>query len=200
MVSKIAALVFFFTATLIHAANVITQVSYHETVSEMIVEVHFRNQNIRYDSYLRESPKRVVIECYNASSLIDEGHTIITLRPLIGFRLTSKDASTIEMILEFDEMPLYTVSEEGKKILVRWPKEAKAKMADATAGNVQHSPAGKQFVLKGIVWREGKAMVLINDDVYYTGDRLAEYEVKEIKEKSVLLRKGYDTITLYLEE
>jgi hypothetical protein len=200
MLFKIIVLLAFFSGVSLQAANAITQVSYHETPKEKIVEVHFRNQTIQYDSYIRESPKRLVIECYNTTSLIDEGHTIVTIRPLIGFRLTAKDAATIELILEYEDMPLYTISQDAKKIVVRWTNIPKVKTADAIAANVKHSPGGKQFSLRGIVWRDGKAMALINDDVYSVGARIADYEVKEIKEKTVLLRKGYDTITLYLEE
>jgi len=201
MMSQITALLLFIMVLpLWGAGNLITNVSYSESATEISVEIHFQNQSIQYDSYIRESPQRLVIEAYNTTSLIKEGHTIVTLYPMIGCRLTAKDG-TMEIIIEFEELPIYTISQEAKKVVTRWTKIPRGDIkALAASQNVQRSPGGKQYMLKGIVWRDGKAMVLINEDVYYIGDRIGDYEVKEISEKTVQLRKGYDILTLHIEE
>ncbi len=58
----------------------------------------------------------------------------------------------------------------------------------------------KGLALKGIVYADGESLAIINDEVLRIGDKIGLYEIIEIEEKKVVLKKDKEISTLKLEE
>lgn len=180
--------------------NEIRGIQFAERENDYSVIIQCDNNLIKYDQYIRESPFRLVIELYNTISKLSTDHHILELDPLYGFKISEKSGEfpMCELILEFDEIPKYSVYSEGETIRIRWDKIIQK---TTPTPPVATEKAGKPvFILHGIVWKEGAPTILMNDDVYHQGDVVNGYEVYEIKKNSVILKKGYDRVVLNIEE
>ncbi|UCD15813.1 MAG: hypothetical protein JSV34_01835 [Candidatus Omnitrophota bacterium] len=56
------------------------------------------------------------------------------------------------------------------------------------------------FVLRGIIYSEDKALAIINDEILKENDRIGEYIILRVEEKRVILKNEDEEIILKLEE
>lgn len=55
------------------------------------------------------------------------------------------------------------------------------------------------LTLNGIIWKDGKGLALIGNEILKEGDRMGHLEIVAIKRNQVVCRKGKKLITLFLK-
>ena len=88
----------------------------------------------------------------------------------------------------------------GLTQFAKWDQEAKKITLKRDPFFPVKEEAVSGFFLNGIVWDEQKPTVMINNEIYATGDTVNGFTVLEIKKSNVVLSDGKSTLELKLEE
>lgn len=120
----ISAFLLIFMSTAWLNANELSNIKISQSLSEHIFELIFDEPVKKYDAYSMESPPRIIIDVPKSSSELKGKKEFVQLEPLYNYRVSEWGAgkTTLKIVMEFHNLPAYTILSNDRSILVKWEK------------------------------------------------------------------------------
>ncbi len=107
--------------------NNLINIKVSQSISEHIIELIFNEKVDKYDGYSMESPPRVIVDVPNCTTDLDGKSAFVNLEPMYNYRVSTWGAgkTMTKVVLEFHEMPGYTILSNDRSIVIKWDKVEK---------------------------------------------------------------------------